>query len=222
MKFLADFFPVLLFFLVYKLYNIYAATAVAILASIGQVGFYWFKNHRVETMHLVTLVLLLVFGGLTIALQDRTFIMWKPSIVNWLFAAAFLASHVFGERTLIERMMSQAIQVAPPIWRRLNLLWVGFFTLMGVANLVVASGFFSAERALMAAAGASADIDLTRCAELFTDQVLGLCLEAQQREATWVNFKLFGMMGLTLAFVIAQSFYLARHIKDPEPTEETP
>ncbi len=221
MKFLADFFPILTFFLVYKLYDIYAATAVAILASLAQVGFYWFKNRRVETMHLVTLVLLLVFGGLTIALQDRTFIMWKPSIVNWLFAAAFLASHFLGERTLIERMMSQAIEVPAPIWRRLNLLWVGFFLLMGAANLLVASGFFSAERALMAAAGASGDIDLTRCAERFTDRVLDLCLEAQHREATWVNFKLFGMMGLTLAFVVGQAFYLARHIKDPETTEET-
>jgi len=44
-------------------------------------------------MHLVTLGLLSVFGGLTIFLQDRTFIMWKPSIVNWLFAAVFLGSH---------------------------------------------------------------------------------------------------------------------------------
>jgi len=220
MKFLADFFPILLFFLVYKLYGLYVATAVAILASIGQVGFFWLKNRRVETMHLVTLVLLVVFGGLTIALQDRTFIMWKPSIVNWLFAVGFLTSQFVGERPLIERMMSHAIEVPPTIWRRLNLLWVVFFTLMGVANLFVANGFFVAESSLLAAAGTSADIDLTRCSELFTGGLLDLCLEAQQREATWVNFKLFGMMGLTLAFVVLQAFYLARHIKDQESTKE--
>lgn len=221
MKFLADFFPILIFFLVYKLYDIYAATAVAILGSLIQVVYYWLRNQRVETMHLVTLVLLIVFGGLTLLLQDRTFIMWKPTIVNWLFAVAFFASQVFGDRPLIERMMTQAIALHSPIWRRLNLIWVGFFTFMGIANLVVASGFFSAERALMAASGASTDIDLTRCAELFSGQVLALCLEAQNREAFWVNFKLFGMMGLTLAFVVGQAFYLARHIKDQETTKET-
>jgi intracellular septation protein len=221
MKFLADFFPILLFFVVYKLYDIYVATAVAIAASLAQVGYFWLKNRRVEVMHLVTLGLLVVFGGLTIALHDRTFIMWKPSIVNWLFAAAFLASQFIGGRPLIERMMSHAIDVPPPIWQRLNLMWVVFFTLMGVANLIVANSFFAAENALLAAAGTTGDIDLTRCAELFADETLDLCLLAQQREATWVNFKLFGMMGLTVAFVVAQAFYLARHIKDQEPSEET-
>lgn len=221
MKFLADFFPILVFFLIYKLYDIYAATAVAIVASLGQVAYYWLKNQRVETMHLVTLVLLVVFGGLTLLLQDRTFIMWKPTIVNWLFALAFLVSQFWGERPLIERMMAQAIELHSPVWRRLNLMWVVFFTLMGIANLMVASDFFNAERALLVAAGSTTDIDLTRCAELFTGQVLQLCQEAQSREAFWVNFKLFGMMGLTLVFVVGQAFYLARHIKDPEPTEET-
>ena len=96
MKFLIDFFPVLLFFVAYKVYDIYVATAVAIAASAFQVGWLWLRHRRAETMHLVTLGLLVVFGGLTIALQDRTFIMWKPSIVNWLFAAAFLLSHFVG------------------------------------------------------------------------------------------------------------------------------
>lgn len=220
MKFLADFFPILLFFVFYKLHNIYVATAVAILASIGQVGFFWLKNRRVEVMHLVTLGLLVVFGGLTIALQDRTFIMWKPSIVNWLFAAAFLVSQYIGPRPLIERMMSHAIEVPGQIWRRLNLMWVVFFVLMGLANLAVANSFFVAEGALIAATGSTTDIDLNQCAKLFSDHLLELCLQAQDREATWVNFKLFGMMGLTVVFVLAQAFYLARHIKDQEPKQE--
>jgi intracellular septation protein len=215
MKFLIDFFPVLLFFVAYKVYDIYVATAVAIAASILQVSWFWLRHRRTETMHLVTLGLLVVFGGLTIALQDRTFIMWKPSIVNWLFAAAFLLSQFVGDRPLIERMMSHAIEVPKPIWRRLNLLWVLFFVLSGAANLLVAAGFFAAEHALVAASGMN-DIDLSGCAESFSGDLLDLCLDAQQRESTWVNFKLFGMMGLTLAFVVAQAFYLARHIRDNE------
>jgi intracellular septation protein len=171
-------------------------------------------------MHLVTLGLLVVFGGLTIALQDRTFIMWKPSIVNWLFAAIFLGSHFIGKRPLIERMMSHAIEVPGRIWRRLNLMWTAFFIFSGLANLYVAIGFFTAEQALIAAAG-QAEIDLATCGETLSGDLLDLCLNAQSREEAWVNFKLFGMMGLTIAFVVAQGFYLARHIQDLENRAET-
>jgi intracellular septation protein len=152
-------------------------------------------------------------------LQDRTFIMWKPSIVNWLFAATFLGSHFIGERTLVERMMSHAIEVPPVIWTRLNGLWVLFFISMGAANLYVANGFFVAADRLRKATGLH-KIDLDQCAEQFHDQALVLCNQAHALEAHWVNFKLFGMMGLTIAFVIGQAFYLARHIKDTETGQE--
>jgi intracellular septation protein len=220
MKLLADFFPILLFFIAYKLYGIYVATAVAIAASMAQVGFHWYKHRKVENMHLVTLGLLVVFGGLTIALHDRTFIMWKPSIVNWLFAAVFLGSHFIGEKPLIQRMMSHAIEVPDPVWGRMNQLWVLFFVAMGAANLYIANNFFVVESQLQALTGLQ-DIDLKQCGELFQEQALGLCENAQQLEETWVNFKLFGMMGLTIAFVVAQAFYLARHIKDDEATQES-
>lgn len=220
MKFLIDFFPVLLFFAAYKLYDIYVATAVAIAASIAQVAWFWLKHRRAETMHLVTLGLLVVFGGLTIALQDRTFIMWKPSIVNWLFAAAFLGSQFIGKRPLVERMMSHAIEVPSLIWRRLNLMWTAFFIFSGLANLYVANGFFTAERALVAAAGQQ-EIDLATCGKALSGELLDLCMNAQSQEETWVNFKLFGMMGLTIVFVVAQGFYLARHIRDAENPAET-
>jgi intracellular septation protein len=220
MKFLIDFFPVLLFFAAYKLYDIYVATAVAIAASFVQVTFFWLRHRRAETMHLITLGLLVVFGGLTIFLQDRAFIMWKPSIVNWLFAAAFLGSHFIGERLLIERMMSHAVEVPKVIWRRLNMMWSAFFIFAGLANLYVANGFFTVEQELIAAAG-TAQVDLATCGETFTGELLDLCMIAQSREETWVNFKLFGMMGLTVAFVVAQAFYLARHIQDPQSTAET-
>jgi len=219
MKFLVDFFPVFLFFFAYKVYDIYVATAVAIVAAVIQVGWLRLKQHRTETMHLVTLGLLLIFGGLTILLRDRTFIMWKPSIVNWLFAAVFLGSHFIGERPLIARMMDRVIEVPSHIWRRLNLMWVIFFIVSGLANLYVAARFFAAEQVLVAAAG-QAKIDLAACGEIFSKELLDLCTTARSREETWVNFKLFGMMGLTIAFVIAQVFYLAKHIPDPADPKE--
>ena len=183
MKFLFDLLPVLLFFIAYKLDGIYVATAVLIVASLAQVAWLWFRYRRVEKMPLITALLVLVLGGATLLLHDETFVKWKPTVVNWLFALAFLGSQLIGGKTLIERMMSSAIDLPAEIWSRLNTLWVAFFALMGVANLYVAFNFA-------------------------TD--------------TWVDFKLFGMLGLTVVFVVLQSFYLARHLKQPatETSEE--
>lgn len=181
MKFLFDFFPILLFFIAFKLYDIYVATAVAILASIAQVGWVWKKSHRVETMHLITLGLIVILGGATLLFHDETFIKWKPTLVNWAFAIAFLGSQFIGPKNLLRRLMEEHISVTTEVvWTRLNLAWVLFFITMGLVNLYVAFHFS-------------------------TD--------------TWVNFKLFGMMGLTFLFVILQSFYLAQYVV---PEEETP
>lgn len=223
MKLLIDFFPILLFFIAYKLAGIYVATGVAIAAAALQVGWSWLRHRKVETMHLVTLGLLVVFGGLTLALHDPIFVMWKPTLVNWLFAVAFLGSQLIGKRTLIERMMGHAIEIPTAIWTRLNLLWAGFFILLGLTNLFVVyigSGFFAAQQALIGATGQAA-IDLSDCASTYAGNLLALCDDAQAREDVWVNFKLFGMMGMTIAFVIAQGFYLARHMKEDPNTLET-
>ena len=209
MKFLYDFFPVLLFFIVYKFYSvippdlihavnalplmsltpgraadaIYMATAVAVVASFMQVSLYWLKARRFEKSHLISLAVLCVFGGATLALRDPLFIKWKPTILNWLFAAAFFSSQFLGNKTLVERMMSHAIAVPELIWRRVNLGWVCYFIVAGLANLYVAFNF---------------------------------------SEATWVDFKLFGLMGLTLAFVFAQALYLSRYMEaDKQETKET-
>ena len=223
MKLLIDFFPVLLFFATYKLAGIYWATGVAIGAAAVQVGWTWARHRRIERMHAATLILLVVFGGLTIALRDPIFVMWKPTLVNWLFAVVFLGSHWIGKRTLIERMMGHAVALPPAIWLRLNLLWTGFFVFLGLANLFVVyigSGFYEAQQALLAASGETS-LDLTACATAFTGDLLRLCQDAQARESVWVDFKLFGMMGLTIAFVIGQAFYLSRHAKDDPQALET-
>ena len=216
MKFLFDFFPILLFFIAYKLYGIYPATAVAIGASFVQVAAFWLKHKRFENMHLVTLALIVVLGGATLLLQDKAFFMWKPTAVNWLFAVVFLGSQFIGNKPIVERMMSHAVEAPKQIWHRLNLSWVTFFTAMGFANLYVANFFFQAESELNQAAGKI--IDLDQCNTL-SGQLLELCQHTKLMEENWVDFKLFGMMGLTFAFVIAQAFYLARHM--PEQETET-
>ena len=102
MKLLYDFFPLLIFFVFYKATNIFVATGALIVATAVQLVLMWVKFKRVETMHVVTFILVLVFGGLTIWLHDAMFLKWKVSIVNWLFGAAFLLTQFIGKRTLVE------------------------------------------------------------------------------------------------------------------------
>lgn len=181
MKLLADFLPILLFFVAYKMYDIYVATAVVIAATFLQVLFTWLKSRKVAKMQLITLGVLVLFGGLTLYLHDEQFIKWKPTVINWLFGAGFLGSHFFGQKTVVEHLMGSQIQMPTAVWRRLNLGWVAFFLLMGAANLFVMYNF---------------DRD------------------------TWVNFKLFGMLGLTMVFLVVQSLYLSRYITVPEKDGE--
>jgi len=173
MKFLYDFFPVLFFFIAYKLYDIYVATAVVMVSALLQTGGYWLKFKKFETTHLLTLGLVMVLGGATLFFQNPMFIKWKPTLVNWMFAIAFLGSQWIGSKPIIERMLGAQVKLPVAVWTRLNLAWVVFFLLSGAVNLYVAYNF---------------------------------------SEATWVNFKLFGMMGLTVVFIIIQTAYISRYL----------
>lgn len=137
MKPFLEFFPIILFFVAYKLYDIYIATAVVIVATLIQVSTYWIMYRKVETMQWITLGLILVMGGATLYLQDEQFIKWKLSIIEWMFGGAFLASQFFGPKTFIERMMGANLELPTPIWKRLNLSWALFFTGVGFLNLYV-------------------------------------------------------------------------------------
>jgi len=182
-KLLFDFFPIVIFFAVYKYTgNMITATAVLIPASIIQVAYSYWRTRKIEKMYLVTLALVVVLGGATVIFENKAFIQWKPTIVNWLFAAAFLGSQFIGKKNILQRMMGSQLELPQAIWSRLNYMWVSFFVFSGAINLYVAfSGQFS--------------------------------------EEAWVNFKLFGMLGLTLVFIILQGIYLTRHI-DREQMEK--
>ena len=92
-------------------------------------------------MQLITLGLVVVFGGATIYLHDEQYLKWKFSIIEWLFGLAFLSSHFIGERTFIERMMSQNLTLPKPIWSRLNFSWASFFISVGFINVYVMFNF---------------------------------------------------------------------------------
>ncbi len=180
MKLLADLLPVILFFLAYQWYDLYVATAVAVVTAALQIAAQHLRGKRVEQMQLLTLGLLVVFGGLTLMLRDPAFIKWKPTVVNWLFAALFIGSGWLTDRSILQRIMDHAIELPSAVWHRLNIAWSTFFVAMGALNLYVAYGF---------------------------------------AENVWVNFKLFGLLGLTLLFSLLQGIYIARYTPANIPNE---
>lgn len=138
MKIFFDLFPVVLFFIAYKMYDIYTATAVIIGAMALQVGYLWIRHRKVENTYKFGFIAVLVLGGLTLALRNPDFIKWKPSIVNWGLGLAFLVSQYIGDRPIVQRMMESALELPARLWARLNTAWVAFFVVCGVANLAVA------------------------------------------------------------------------------------
>lgn len=138
MKLLFDIFPIILFFVFYKIYGIYTATGIAMLASIFQVVWFRIKEQRFEKMHLISLVLVVLLGGATLFFHNPSFIKLKPTGIYWLSALAFIGSAFIGTKTLIQKMLDGNIQLPDLIWRRLNYSWALFFILMGMINLYVA------------------------------------------------------------------------------------
>src|SRR6266545_7132241 len=122
MKFLFDLFPVAFFFVAIQIWDIFVATAVAIGASIVQVGWLLARRKKVDAMLWASLAIILVFGGLTLYLRDKTFILWKPTVLYWLFGAV-LAGSALLRRNLIRSVLSQEMQLPDAIWARLNLAW---------------------------------------------------------------------------------------------------
>lgn len=138
MKLLFDFFPILVFFIVFKFNGIFAATAVAMIASLVQVIWYRVQHQRFEKMHLISLAMILILGGATLFFHNDWFIKWKPTGIYWLFAVILGGSAVIGKKTLIQKMMEGNIKLPMPIWYRLNGAWTVFFIVMGGLNLYVA------------------------------------------------------------------------------------
>jgi len=141
MKFLFDLFPVILFFLAFKLYDIFIATAVAIAAAIAQIGWLWLRRRQIDKMMWVNLAIIVIFGGATLISQDETFIKWKPTVLYWLIAAVLLGARVIFKKNLIQAMLEKQMTLPSLVWSKLNLSWAGFFLVMGCINLYVAFSF---------------------------------------------------------------------------------
>jgi intracellular septation protein len=207
MKFLFDFFPVLLFFVTFKIAGMYEqasfklataliggfvagdgikadqgpimlATIVAIVAAVIQISYVKLRGRKVDLMLWISASVITIFGCLTIYYHNANFIMWKPTIIYWLQAGAFLVALLVFKKNLIQEVMQEQIKLPDPIWTRLCVAWICFFTAIGALNLLAAFVIF------------------------------------KDNTDAWVNFKTFGMTGLLFAFIVAQTFYLSKYIEE--------
>ena len=142
-KLLFDLFPVILFFVAYKLADIYVATAVVIAATFAQIAWMWFRHRKVEKMLWVSLGLVVVFGGATLLLHDENFIKLKLTIFYWVFAAVLLGASLFMGKNLIRSLLTSQGKFEMPdqVWRLLNNMWIAFFAFMGGLNLFIAQNY---------------------------------------------------------------------------------
>jgi intracellular septation protein len=168
-------------------------------ASAIQVGFSWLKTRKVGAMLWAILVLSMSMGGLTLYMHDEQFIKWKLTIVNWLFGSVFLASQWFGEKTMIER---------------------GIAAFLSSQNDDKTMTEQSLGTILSLPRGVLRKLNLIWALFYFFLGGANYFVMTTFDTATWVNFKLFGMLGLTIAFMLPQLIYLSRHLHEPEPQTE--
>ena len=194
MKFLFDLFPILFFFAAFKFGEsdpqmaadilsvitggtgsehapVMLATLVAIVATFIQIAIVFARGKKPEPMLWISLAVIVVFGSLTIWLQNEMFIKWKPTILYWIFGTILTFAHLTGRNYIRKLLATAQIEMATHDWNTLQKAWIGFFGVVGAINLLVAY----------------------------------LC-----STDVWVNFKLVGLMGLTLIFTIVMGFWIAK------------
>ncbi len=172
-----DYIPVVAFIAAYALtQDFFMATGVIMVAMPVVLAAHWALTGKVGKVHLVSTVLVLVLGAVTVAFRDALFLAWKPTVLNWLLAAACLISLVAGPGPLLKLLMGSAVTLDERRWQQLTIAWAAFFTLVGCVNLFVFFNF---------------------------------------SEETWVYFKLWGLLGMTLVFVLLQGLWLTKVGAEP-------
>ena len=181
MQLFIDYLPIVAFFgaYFYKL-DFYFATKVLMVVMPVVLVAQYLLTKKINKIYLASTVLVLVLGTATILFQNKDFLFWKPTVLNWAIAVVFLGSQYIGEKPIVQRMMESAAKLTGPQWNTLNTIWVAFFLVIGTANIYVAYSF---------------------------------------SEPTWVKFKLFGMLGFTIAFVVIQTIWLTLVMKQNEDVE---
>lgn len=169
--------PLAVFFVVNARLDLITATAAFMVATVVALAISYVMQKRLPIMPLVTGVVVLVFGGLTVILQDELFIKLKPTIVNCLFAAVLFGGLLIWKKPLLGLVLGSVIAIDGDGWRKLTIRWAWFFLFLAVLNEVVWRNFSS---------------------------------------DTWVSFKVFAIMPITLVFALAQIPLIERHKLEPD------
>jgi intracellular septation protein len=138
MKQFFEFIPLFIFFVIYKMVDIYAATGSLIVTTGLMLAHNYFKNGKVEKMHLITFLMILVFGSLTLILHDDTFIKWKVTVVYGLFTVALLVSQFLFKKPIVKQMLGKELSLPDSVWNNLNTAWALFFAILGALNIYIA------------------------------------------------------------------------------------
>ena len=175
-KHLVDWGPLIAFFVSFKVGGLMQATAVLIVVTVVLTGLGYFLTRKIQPMPLVTVVIVGIFGGLTLWLQDDTFIKMKPNIILTLFAVVLIGGLVIGKPPL-KFLMGSALELDDAGWRKLTLRFGLFFLATACINEIV---------------------------------------WRTQSTDLWVTFKVFGILGLNLVFMMTQIPLIMRHqVKQP-------
>ena len=174
LKLALDIGPLLLFFFVNTRWGIFAATGAFMAATIVSIAITYALARRIPTMPLVSAAVVMVFGGLTLYLQDETFIKLKPTIIYSLFAVLLLGGLLMG-RSLLALVLDSMFQLTEEGWKKLTVRWGLFFVAMAILNEIV-------------------------WRSVSTD--------------SWVAFKTFAILPITIVFALAQTPLLMRHAVD--------
>jgi intracellular septation protein len=178
-----DYGPLAVFFASYLVLGLMAATAALIAASLIALLLAWLLERRVPLVPLITAAIVVVFGGLTLWLQDETFIKMKPTIVQTIFALVLLGGLACGRPLLKPLLAPMMPPMSERAWRQLTLRYALFFVAMAGLNELV---------------------------------------WRTQSTDFWVTFKVFGLPGLTLLFILSQIPFVGRETRLQAAAESGP
>jgi len=145
MKFLLDLFPILLFFVTYKLSDIYTATGVLMAATVVQTIAMYVMERKLATMQKITLVLVMGFGALTLGLHDERFIKWKPTLLYTILTITLLVGHWVLKKNFLKSLLGSQLTLPDSVWQRLNVSWMVYCVFMASINAYVATYFSTDE-----------------------------------------------------------------------------
>ncbi|MCH9753713.1 MAG: septation protein IspZ [Alphaproteobacteria bacterium] len=139
-KFISEFLPIILFFISYKFYGIITATATIIAASVFGLLITYIFHKRIPSAQLFTVLIIVIFGGITVFSKDPTFIKIKPTILNLCFAGGLLFG-LINKKLYIKSLLGDKINIADQHWKTLSKRFIFLFAFIAILNELVWRNF---------------------------------------------------------------------------------